>query len=158
MRQSSMNTPNATPHLLVRCGAGLFALRVSDVVEITRPLFYRPMAGAPRAVMGLSIIRGIPVPVVNLAVLATEGEPESPTRFVVVRAGERRVALAVGAVVGIRECAPSLLSGLPPLLSEANAELFEEVGRLDAELLTVLKAGSLVPESIWPLLSGQEVS
>jgi purine-binding chemotaxis protein CheW len=113
-----------------------------------RPLAVAPLAGVPAFVRGLSVIRGRPVPVVDLGALLSSSEPSKPTRFVTLRLDVRRVALAVEAVLGIQEL-PGTLSSLPPLLAEASAEAVSAVGTLDAELILVLEAGRLVPDTVW---------
>src|ERR1039458_10836110 len=94
--------------LLTRAGDRCCALNLLHVVEIMRPLPVDEVAHMPAFVRGLSIIRGAPTPVVSLAaLLADSGGP--PTRFVVVRAGEGQVALAVDAVVRVFELDPATL-------------------------------------------------
>ena len=87
--------------LLVRAGPRICALSLADVVETMRPGPIEPLAGAPEVVRGLAVIRGAPVPVVDLASLLGDGEHSVPTRFVTVRTGERNVALLVDEVMGI---------------------------------------------------------
>ncbi len=134
--------------MLCRSRTRLCALPLGYVIETMRPLGLTRLAGAPPFVSGLSMIRGAPVPVIDLGALLFGSEPPSPTRFVTLRLEERRVALALEAVLGIREL-PGTLSLLPPLLADASAEAVAAVGRLDAELLVVLEAARLVPESVW---------
>lgn len=153
---SVMRTPAPNVSLVIRAGARTCALTLSDVVEIMRPLPVEPLAGAPEAVRGLSIIRGAPVPVVDLATLLGDSGQSPCTRFVTIRAGERRIALSVDAVFGIREFAPSSLNDMPPLLRSARTDLIEAVGTLDAELLLALKAGRIVPDAVWDSLPPQE--
>jgi len=149
------SVPAPAPVLFVRAGGHMCAMALSNVVEIMRPLPIEPLAGAPAIVRGLSIIRGAPVPVVDLGGLLGS-EVESPsTRFVMIRDGERMVALSVDAVLGIRAVASSQLSGLPPLLRDAHAERVHAIGALDAELFLVLNAAHLVPDEIWKSLSGE---
>jgi purine-binding chemotaxis protein CheW len=107
-------------------------------------------------VRGLSLIRGAPVPIVDLAKLLGDGEGSVPTRFVTVRTGQRNVALSVDAVLGIRDIAPAMQSDLPPLLRDARREIVDAVSILDTELLLVLKAAKLLPEEVWDLLDRQE--
>jgi len=76
-----------------------------------------------------------------------------PTRFVVVRAGDRRVALAVQGVLGVRPLARETLRALPPLLANAGAQVVTALGTLDAQLLTVLSGGYLVPPALWEALA-----
>lgn len=142
------------PMLFVRGGVHMCALALSNVVEIMRPLPIEPLAGAPDIVRGLSIIRGAPVPVVDLGGLLGSEVRSPSTRFVMIRAGERTVALSVDTVQGIREVASSQLGDMPPLLRGAHAERVDAIGALDAELFLVLNAGHLVPDEVWMSLSG----
>lgn len=142
--------------LVIRTGSHICALSLSDVVETMRPRPVEPLAGAPEVVRGLSIIRGAPIPVIDLATLLGAGERSVPTRFVTVRTGERNVALSVDAVLGIRDIPRSLQNDMPPLLHDARPDLVQAVSALDEELILVLKAASLLPEDVWNLLARQE--
>jgi chemotaxis signal transduction protein len=82
------------------------------------------------------------VPVVDAGMLLT-GEACNATRLVILRVGERRVALAVTAVVGTRALEPDDLGALPPLLSGA-AELVTAMAVLDGQLVEVLANARLV--------------
>jgi purine-binding chemotaxis protein CheW len=114
------------------------------------------LGGAPEVVRGLSVIRGVPVPVVDLARLLGGGDYSAPTRFVTVRTGERSVALSVDEVLGIRDMAPAMQTDLPPLLRDARPDVVEAVSTLDGDLLLVLKAARLLPEEVWNLLARRE--
>ena len=138
--------------LFCRVDARLCALPLESIVETTRPLPCEPVAGTPDFVLGLSVIRGAPVPVVDAGLLVS-GRRSSPSRFVVLRVGERRVALAVETVVGVRSTASVRLEDLPPLVRSVDSEMFVAIGALDAELLLVLTAVRIVPED---LLAGME--
>jgi purine-binding chemotaxis protein CheW len=144
--------------LVVRAGARLCALPVSKVVEVHRPLTVEPVSQAPAAVLGFAIIRGVALPVVDLAVLLGGHSGGPCTRFVIVRAGERRFALSVETVLGVREFAPSFWGDLPPLLGPASAELIESVGALDADAILALETGHMVPDAVWDRLTQQEAS
>ena len=130
---------------------------LQHVIETMRPLSIEALAGLPRPVRGVAIIRGAAVPVVDLAwVLA--GEESHPTRFVTVDADGRRVALTVDAVVGVRVIPTGSLHDLPPLLHSANADAIATIGTLDAKLLVVLRSGRLVPETVWDALEADGAS
>lgn len=137
-----------TVSLLCRVGTRLCALPLDHVVETMRPLPVEAMADAPGFVLGLSIIRGAPVPVVDGAALVGAGTSQ-PTRFVTVTTNDRQVALAVDAVLGVRALPADSLLDLPPLLRDADPDVVSAIGVLDAELLLVLRRGRLVPESVW---------
>lgn len=115
-----------------------------------RPLPVERLAGAPEYVRGLSVIRGEPLPVVDLGTLvAGESELSSGGRFVTVAAEDRRFALAVERVLGVRELGASDLQELPPLLRSPDAELIEAIGVADAQLLIVLSAARIISEEAW---------
>lgn len=146
-----MDHRNSELSLICRVQTRLCALPLAHVVETLRPLTVEPLAGAPACVQGLCVIRGVPRPVVCaarlLGVQAPGDPPAAPTtaRFVTVRTGAQQVALAVDAVLGVRTVPPESLQDLPPLLQEAGAEAVAAIGRLDAELLLVLRSSRLLP-------------
>src|SRR6266851_8140378 len=124
--------------LLCRVGVHLCALPLEHVVETMRHLPVEFVGGAPEFVSGLSIIRGVPLPVVDTGSLL--GEKGSPhTRFVIVKAGSHLVALAVDEVLGLRAIPADSLQELPPLLGNARAELIVSIGAIDSQLLLVLR-------------------
>ena len=135
----------STTLLLCAVSTRVIGLPLEHVGETMRPLPIEPMPGAPAFVSGLSIIRGTPVPVVDAGRLLEE-HTARPGRFVTVRTGDRTVALAVDAVVGVRTIAAASLLSLPPLLREASATAVAAIGTLDAALLVVLRGARLLPE------------
>jgi purine-binding chemotaxis protein CheW len=142
--------------LICRVPANVCALPLTDVEETLRVLPVEPLAGMPHFVRGLAIIRGAAVPVIDAASLL--GAKESrPTRFVMVKAADRRVALAFDAVLGVREIAVESLQELPPLLKDASAEAISAIGILDGTLLMVLRSAHLVPETVWAALKSDAV-
>ena len=130
--------------LLCRAGRRLCALPLEHVVETMRPLPIERIAGSPRLVLGLSVVRGSPIPVVDIGALFSEPET-GPQRIVTVRTGGRVVGLAVEEVVGVRIIEPDRLEDLPPLLRDAAGEVVSAIGRLDSELLLFLSATRLLP-------------
>lgn len=132
--------------LVCRVGAIRCGLPLEAVEETMRPLPVRPLGGVPAFVRGLAVVRGEATPVVDAAMLLG-GEPSSATRFVTVKAGSRRVVLAVGAVSGVA-IVPAA-GALPPLLARAAGEAIQALGVLDAELLLVLRSAQLIPDDAW---------
>jgi purine-binding chemotaxis protein CheW len=140
--------------LLVRVGSQLCAIPVSRVEETMRSQPIRAIAGVPAGVCGLSLIRGLPVPVVSVArVLGQNPSVVDPARLVTVRTAGRHVALGVDEVLGVARIAARQLSALPPLLDRARAEL-STLGTLDEELLIVLDTSRLVSDELWATLDG----
>ncbi len=143
--------------LLVRAGSRIVALPLESVVETMRPLPTAPVAEMPSFLRGLAIIRGFPAPVVDLALLLDVKSDESASRFVLLRLGERRAALAVDEVLGVRPLDRSAMHAFPPLLQDAYAELVTAVEVRDQQLLFVLQATRVVPDEVWQRLRSSEV-
>jgi purine-binding chemotaxis protein CheW len=130
--------------LLFRAGAHLCAIPIAEVAEIMRPLPLERLAAQPDFLLGLSVIRGASVPVVDAgALLGGVAAPHPLCRFLRLRIGARSVALAVDAVVGVRSLTARALGALPPLLGEAGRELIAALGAADGEFLLVLQTGRL---------------
>jgi purine-binding chemotaxis protein CheW len=138
--------------LVCRTGSRLCALQLQHVTETMRPLAHELVPGLPPFVLGLSVIRGSPTPVVDAARLLGETSAAEGGRWVTIRVGGRAVALAVDAVVGIRSLGPAAVVGLPPLLRDDATEVVDALGTLDAELLVLLRSARIVPPSVWAVL------
>jgi len=144
-------------NLIVGVKGRLCAVPLTHVIEIMRPLSVELISDVPSFVQGISIIRGIPTPVVDLGALL--GTPNGVAdRFVTLRVGERQVALCVDSVVGVRELDVSKIGEFPPLLQGASKDAIEAMGTLDEQLLVVLRTGWELPDEVWQTLTSQEVA
>ena len=137
--------------LVCRSGARLCALSLAHVHEVMRPPPIEVLAGAPRFVLGVCVLRGEPVPVVHAGLMLGE-EPAGFALLVRLRAGGRTVALAVDAVAGIRSGVTGTLESMPPLLRTAAADTVAAIRLLDRELLYVLNEARVVPAAVFGLL------
>jgi len=140
------------PVLLCRVGALVCTLPLMHVAETMRALPVEPLAGMPPFVTGLSIIRGAPVPVVDLGTLLGEGGPVKRDRLVTLRVQDRYVALAVDEVLAIKTLESRSARELPPLLRGVSTEFVSAVGALDSQLLVLIEAALVLPDSAWALL------
>ena len=148
-----------SPVLVVMLGARACAFPLQHVAETMRPLPIEPIAGTPGFVRGVSVIRGLPTPVVDLKALL-ENSDNSPSygRFVTLKYDTRRVVTGVDGVVGLRNLDSAQLAELPPLLRDVTADLIESFGTLDAQLLLVLHAARIVPDEVWATLAAAELA
>lgn len=135
--------------LIVRAGSLQVGLPLAHVVETLRPPTCALLPGTPDWVLGASLIRGRPTPVIDLSRLLT-GVASARRRIVTLRAGARSAGLAVCEVLGLRELPASPRPELPPVLAQAE-DVVSVLGVLDRELLLVLQAArvlaALPPES-----------
>jgi purine-binding chemotaxis protein CheW len=111
-----------------------------------RPLPVERVDASPAFVLGLAMIRGDAVPVVDTARLLT-GEPGMPGRFIALRVGERRVALAVAEVIGTRMITLDDFERVPPLFA-APSSVTRALGALDGQLLQILEGARLIDSAL----------
>jgi purine-binding chemotaxis protein CheW len=123
-----------------------------------RPLPLERLASMPSFVSGVSLIRGRPTPVLSARELLGSDATARVGRYVTLKIAERHVALAVDAVVGLRDVDQATLSALPPLLRAEQDHAIDAVGRLDAELLLVLQHGKLLDDAQLAALSEARAS
>lgn len=136
--------------LLLRVGTRLCTISLKQVVETLRPLPIEGLADAPRFIQGMSIVRGEPVPVVDVAALLGDATGRSARRFVMVRAGHgRRIALAVEEVLNVVRLDEAHFQETPPLLQEALPGCVEMIGALDGKLVAMLATMHILPEEVW---------
>jgi purine-binding chemotaxis protein CheW len=144
----------STRVLLVAAGTRICALPLGSVVETMRLLPIRPAPGTPEAVRGISMLRGAPAPIVDLAALLGDGEDPQAFRVVAVRTGKGQVGLLVRAVLRIAEI-PGV-EDLPPLLQHVCAARVQAIAALDKEFLWVLDAARLVSAEIQDFVKAGE--
>lgn len=141
--------------LVCRIAGRAYALPLACVAETMRPLPVESVGGAPAMVLGLSVIRGQPVPVLDAGFLVSGVvNPVAPTRFVVLKLGDRRAAAGVDSIDGIRTLSRRALAELPSLLGQPRGGPIESAGTLDGELLFVLRSIRSVPDAVWAAVEG----
>jgi purine-binding chemotaxis protein CheW len=131
--------------LLCEAGSHRFALPVTNVIETMRILPLETIASAPAIVLGLSIIRGDTVPVIDTARLFG-GEFVRYERLVSARTSSRTVAFAASAVIAVQSIADTKCHELPPLLQDADA--IAAIARLDGEFAFLLQTARVVPDDL----------
>jgi purine-binding chemotaxis protein CheW len=134
--------------LVFRAGTLLCALRLEEVIETMRPLETQPLAGTPPFVLGISVLRGVPTPVIDVARLL-RGDQGTPERYVAVRTERGAVALATGEILGIRSVDTTTTGAHPALLGGRSSRLVAGVGTVGAEPLLLLQSMRAVPDDVW---------
>lgn len=122
------------------------------VSEVMRPLPLRPVAGVPPSVLGVAVVRGTPLPVVDAGALLGDTTPPQHTRWATIRYADRMAVLAVEGVLGVRVLGD--LERLPPLLDASDVVV--AIAAADAGLTFVLGHARLLPPALWATLTGTE--
>jgi purine-binding chemotaxis protein CheW len=142
--------------LLVEVVSHRCAVPVAATIETLRPLPLERLPGAPRGILGVSIIRGATVPVVDMAALFDEPEG-SASRWVLVRAGERRLGLAVSRLIGVCEIDEAAEVLGPAGAALVAAPFVTAVATHAGRLLAVLDVARILPEARAGALAGARV-
>jgi len=129
--------------LIIRAAGSRWAIPARDAVETMRALPIKPVASPFPAMVGLSVVRGLPIPVVDIARLLTGSSDAQAARFVTVRCGARIVALLVEAIEGIRTIAERTGPEERSLARSAAAGAIASLGSLDHEFLGLLSVTRL---------------
>jgi purine-binding chemotaxis protein CheW len=140
--------PAEPASLVFRAGSLRCALRLDEVIETMRPLPTRPLAGTPPFVLGISVLRGVPTPVIDVARLLDGGDAEV-SRFIAVRTERGPTAFAIGDVLGIRSNVGDTGAQHPAVLASAPNRLVAGIGTVDAEPLLLLQSMRVVSDDVW---------
>ena len=136
--------------LIFRAGPLLCALDLDEIVETMRPLETRALAGTPSFVRGITVLRGVPTPVIDVSrLLGGAATTEQPDRYLAVRSERGAVALATGEILGIRTVEAEPTGGHPALLGGRSTRLVAGVGILGTEPLLLLQSMRAVPDEVW---------
>ena len=143
--------PSSDQLLSLRAGGRHCALPLSMVVEVLRPLPVEALRDTPDFLLGMSVLRGRPVPVLDLARLLGDAHSEAG-RWLHLRLGDRPLALAVDSVDGVQRFEQVEWQRLPTLFDQAEpAPSVARLAELDHQLLTQLDAMRLL---LWQRLPG----
>jgi len=127
--------------LVTTVGTRSCVIPIEHVVETMRPLPIEGIANAPSFVLGIAIVRGEPVVVMDASALLGAARSAPPSRFVTMRVEDRTIALAVDAVSGVATL-DARFESLPALLRAAD--VIDAIAPLDERLLVVLRAARVV--------------
>jgi purine-binding chemotaxis protein CheW len=141
--------PNRVTVLLVKTGGLLCALPIPGVIETMRPLPVTSISGTSAFVLGMCVVRGETVAVVDLAILlGLQPNHSNRSRLISMHAGPRVIAASVDSVVGLRIFDRAAFSEVPLLLQQAHPEVLKAVGVLERELLVVLDGSRIVSDEV----------
>lgn len=132
--------------LIVLAGTHRVGLPLVHVRETMRPLPTVPLRDTIPCVLGIAVIRGESVAVLDLGgLLGRAAAAEHFSRFVTLEVGGHGVAIAVSSVERVVSLEQRALMTLPPLLTHAAGDAVRAISLADQRLLFVLEATKLLP-------------
>jgi chemotaxis signal transduction protein len=151
-----LKEPMHTTFLLIRSSSLLSALPLASVREVVPFLQLQSFAGLPPEVLGLCILRGVAVPVVDLGTLLSGKPTERCGRLIHLWTGCSSVLLAAEELMGIHSLESSERHALPAWLLNSARSAVESVGQFqptlpavqNPELLLFLKPEKLLPQEV----------
>lgn len=135
--------------LVFRLNTVVCAIPLKHVSEVMRPLPLDKFASLPHFYAGVSVIRGIPTPVLDLKKTLGVDDEETPSRrerFVLVDSEKQKIACLVDEVLGIEDIDPQFITKTLGFFQKANRDLITGMGTLDQKLLLVLESLVTLPE------------
>ncbi|MBN9416671.1 hypothetical protein ABS71_21700 [bacterium SCN 62-11] len=137
--------------LLCRLGTSWCALGLQGLGEVMRPQPVDPVAGLPEFVDGLAIIRGAPLPVINLPKLLCGSASDAcdQERFVTAQSDGQQLALRVDEVAGIVPLDSDTWTRLPSLMDGLQSNHLSALGSHQGHLVMLLRRANLLSEEDW---------
>lgn len=129
-------------HVRVSLAGEMYALPVTEVIEVADVGEVTPLPGSPAAVLGVRNLRGQVVPVVDLAVVLGLPAAPAPERIVIAENAGRRAGLAVDDVAGVEQLPPASEETEAPHLAGAVLVSGDLIGVLDVRSVLDAVAGT----------------
>lgn len=129
--------------VLFLCRQELFALRFSDVIEVVESSKSTPFPGAPPEMPGTLLLRGFPLPLIDMQALLFGEQAETAPYTMVVQLNGCLAGLQVERVVGIQRFALTTLRSM----AEETSLLEGFVTTPDNRLVGVIRFSSLAAEN-----------
>lgn len=143
--------------LSLRSSTTICAIPIKDISEVMRPLPLNVIPDSPIFLLGISVIRGHSIPIVDFGTLVGLNKSKPPEKYVVLKVESRKVALAVENVMGIKKLSRGFMDQLPPLFQNVHPDIITQIGILDEEFLIVIRASKLIPIEVWDKISQTDV-
>jgi purine-binding chemotaxis protein CheW len=125
-----------------------YGVHISQVVSIERMQSITPYPNRPPHVLGVTSIRNVALPVVDLRAALT-GESITPTvatRIIIVQTYEQAIGLVVDAATDVLDIPPDTIQH-PNLLETKDVSYLKGVSKLDHRLLILLDIEKLLKDT-----------
>ncbi|MBT2657806.1 purine-binding chemotaxis protein CheW [Bacillus sp. ISL-18] len=134
--------------LIFKVGEEEYGVHISQVVSIERMQAITPYPNRPRHVLGVTSIRNVVTPIVDLraALTGVDLKPSDQTRIIIVLVKEKEIGLVVDAATDVLDITAETVQHLN-LLKEKEAAYLKGISKLDERLLILLDIEQLLEDT-----------
>lgn len=130
-------------HVVFRVGDETYGVPIAQIGEISKPMYTTPVPRTADFVIGIGNVRGVVIPIVDLAtrlrlgscVLAREA------RVLIVHHAGEQTGLLVDEVIGVMSIAPENLEEAPGALPGARGDFIRALARGEGRIIIILDLG-----------------
>lgn len=133
-------------HVVFRVGEETYGIPIAQIGEISKPMYTTPVPRTADFVLGIGNVRGVVIPVVDLATRLRLGQcaKERVARVLIVRHAGEQTGLLVDEVIGVMSIAPENLEEAPGALAGARGDFIRALARWEGRIIIILDLGTLL--------------
>lgn len=133
-------------HVVFRVGDETYGIPIAQIGEISKPMYTTPVPRTADFVLGIGNVRGVVIPIVDLATRLRLGQCDKAreSRVLIVRHGGEQTGLLVDEVIGVMSIAPENLEEAPGALAGARGDFIRALARWEGRIIIILDLGTLL--------------
>ena len=133
-------------HVVFRVGDETYGIPIAQIGEISKPMYTTPVPRTADFVLGIGNVRGVVIPIVDLATRLRLGQCDKAreARVLIVRHGGEQTGLLVDEVIGVMSIAPENLEEAPGALAGARGDFIRALARWEGRIIIILDLGTLL--------------
>ncbi|WP_077601911.1 chemotaxis protein CheW [Oceanobacillus sojae] len=133
-------------HILFKLKDQTFAVHVQQIVSIERELSLTKVPRTPDFMMGVTEMRGIMTPMIDLRERLNLGSVEitDQTRTLVVQVDDMQIGMLVDQATEVKDIPASLIKPAPKLVGEIKDTFLLGVATIDNELILLLDLEQII--------------
>jgi len=133
-------------HVVFRVGDETYGIPIAQIGEISKPMFTTPVPRTADFVLGIGNVRGVVIPIVDLATRLRLGECAlaREARVLIVRHAGEQTGLLVDEVIGVMSIAPENLEEAPGAITGARGDFIRALARWEGRIIIILDLGTVL--------------
>jgi len=136
-------------HVVFRVGDETYGIPIAQIGEISKPMYTTPVPRTADFVLGIGNVRGVVIPIVDLATRLRLGRCKMAreSRVLIVRHAGEQTGLLVDQVNGVMSIAPENLEEAPGALAGARGDFIRALARWEGRIIIILDLGTVLAPS-----------